>query len=331
MLCRVAFVIPYVGGWPKWSQLFFESCRCNSMIRILVICECPPPFDLPGNVEIIRMSRIDILKKLEQVTGLTLDNISGHKLCDFRPFFGLAFSDLLSKYEFWGYCDIDMMFGDLGKILTNEFLDSFDAFSAHDKQFVGHFTILRNIPAINQAGFEIDDWKNLCKEPVSRHVDEERFSNVIAKHHDVRWAKARSLDEELETDFSRFGITFRYFGEVANTEKTEPPLVQWENGCVHYFDSSGLVTEVIYIHFMGLKRNWHWNRYDQNGPFSQKHVFSRIGYGGVSTAQMLNTFPWRQLYGVQKALLYLKKWLGFILKSLLPQESVINLRRWLKV
>ena len=66
------------------------------------------------------------------------------------------------SYEFWGYCDIDMMFGDLARLLSDEFWIRPMRSVAYDEQFVGHFTILRNTEVMNRAGFKIDDWQRLC-------------------------------------------------------------------------------------------------------------------------------------------------------------------------
>jgi hypothetical protein len=115
---RVVFLIPYFGYWPKWSELFFNSCRLNTSIGVIVICETRPPFALPSNVSVLSATRKEVIDRLAKATGLNLESISGHKLCDFRPFFGRAFSDLIANYEFWGFCDVDMMFGDLNRLFT---------------------------------------------------------------------------------------------------------------------------------------------------------------------------------------------------------------------
>lgn len=328
---RVAFLVPYLGVWPRWCRLFFESCRTNPEVAIIVLCESPPPFPLPANVHVVSMRRSEIIGRLEKVTGLNLGNLHGHKLSDLKPFYGLAFADMLEKYQFWGFCDIDMMFGNLEKLFTDEFFDSIDVFSSHNEMIVGHFTVLRNTPAVNRLCFRIESWKQLCLSPMAEHMDEQRFAEALRKDSSIRWKRSASLQEELQGSFGRFGITFTFFGEVAYLESADTPVVQWENGSVYYHDAAGKSTEVLYVHFMGLKHWWHWCLFDAKSFLQRTHCFSRIGYGDVSSASALHYFPWKQVYWVQTCLVRSKTGLGALLRKALPSDVFLALRRKLNV
>nr|WP_169173239.1 DUF6625 family protein [Bifidobacterium sp. DSM 109957] len=62
-----------------------------------------------------------------------------YKLCDFKPAYGFLFEEYIQNYEYWGHCDCDLIFGNLGKILT-PILEK-----GYDKVFAaGHLTIYRN-------------------------------------------------------------------------------------------------------------------------------------------------------------------------------------------
>lgn len=43
-------------------------------------------------------------------------------MCDYKPTYGLAFKKWLGKYDFWGYCDFDLLLGNLRKFFTDEVL-----------------------------------------------------------------------------------------------------------------------------------------------------------------------------------------------------------------
>ncbi len=227
---KVAFLVPYFGAWPKWSELFFKSCAGNDQITILLACEKAPPYNLPTNVRVSCMTKVEVISRLEKVTGLSLEHVSGHKLCDFRPFFGLAFSDLLQDFDFWGFCDIDIMFGDTGKLLTQDLLESVDVFTADAIQCAGHFTILRNNSLLNNLAYEIPDWKALCREPLTRLVEERLFPLVLASKSDIRIARPLPLEDELEKPFASIGITFDFQGKVAYSKNKTASAVQWKTG-----------------------------------------------------------------------------------------------------
>ena len=321
---RLAFVIPYTGTWPKWSRLFFESVGKNPGIDILLLCENRPPFAVPANVKIRIITKDELTGRFIRVTGLPLTTISGHKLCDFRPFFGLAFADLLQKYEFWGYCDIDLIFGDLRKLLTPEFYDSIDVFSAHDKQVVGHFTIVRNMPALNNLAFEIENWQQLCMARTSQLMDENAFSTAILSAPGVRWKRTEPIDEELKKPFCSFGITFGFSGEVAGSKQVLPMVAQISNGKV-VCKFGAAATEALYIHFMGLKRAWHWRGFPKITESSYR--LTRIGYGGPASSEQLLRFPWRQLWWLQCLMQNSKSYCGTLLRSLLPETVFLSIRR----
>ena len=324
---RVAFLIPFVGQWPEWTGLFFQSCRSNPLVDILLLSQTKPDFPLPNNVRIVNLSLAEIVRRLEATLGMKLGKVSGHKLCDFRPFYGLAFADILQPYEFWGYCDADMMFGDLSRLLTEKFFQNTDVFSAHDRQVVGHFTVLRNVDAVNRLGFEIKNWRELVLEPLTRALDEIRFSEVVQTKPAIRWRKPHVLSEELRTPFARFGITYAFFGEIACLDPQDAWLVRWENGHAYCANARGEETEVLYVHFMGTKHWWHllfWNKDSLNAP---RHYFSRVGYSGVKTARGLFRFPGKQFYRLQCALLKIKTGSGTLLRKILPQKLFLEVRR----
>ena len=324
---RVAFVIPYLGQWPVWSPLFFESAAANSGADFLLFCETKPDFPLPHNVAVVQTSKAELQDRLARTTGLQIGEISGHKLCDFRPYFGLCFADYLKKYEFWGFCDIDLMFGDLARILEPQFLDQLDVFTAHDTQIAGHFTILRNIDLVNRIGFEIEDWPAKCMNPQTTLMEELLFSRALEAHSEIRWGRPASLPVELKRPFCRFGITFGFAGEVAHLGPQLPALVEWQNGRVFYSDTAGSTSEVLYVHFMGLKHWWHWLSFGSGRGSQSSHRFSRIGYGGPTKVVRLGRFPWKQVYEVQSLLQSAKTLLGRFSRTLLPHRAFLRLRR----
>ncbi|HMD54246.1 MAG TPA: DUF6625 family protein [Phycisphaerae bacterium] len=324
---RVGFIVPYAGEWPNWSQLFFESCRPNPIVDVILLCQQVPPFALPGNVRVVQISEAEIHDRLEKATGLKLGTISPRKICDFRPYYGLAFADILKDYEFWGYCDVDMMFGALGKLLTDEVFQSMDVLSAHNEMFVGHFTILRNTEKINRLGFEIEKWQERCQAPIGWHLDEQEFTYVADKNPTIRWIKSKDLASELNSNFARFGITFEFFGEVAYLKPPDNPVVKWENGGVYFEGSGGKVSEVLYVHFMGTKRWWHWLFFNKKSVLQKTHYFSRIGYNGVRHPAQLQRFPRREFYHLQSGLNRFKITVAAWLRRLLPVKTFVALRR----
>lgn len=326
-MSRIAFVIPYLGAWPSWSRLFFLGVDNNRFVDFIILCEEAPFFRVPDNVCVMAISRNDLVLRINMATGLSLTSITGHKLCDFRPFFGLIFSDLLEGYEFWGYCDIDMMFGDLSKLLDRGFLDSIDVFSAHDKQIVGHFTLIRNSNTLNHACFSIQNWEERCSKPANTSLDELPFGAALNVLPGVRFSKPNSLAVELSAAFCKFGLTFDYAGAIAGLDQQTPMIAEWRNGATYLLFQTGPDKEVLYIHFMGNKRGWHWMFFDADSAKNSIHRFSRIGYGGVITVKDLSLSHWGFFFWIQQLLQNSKSGAGSIARKLMPENMFLKLRR----
>lgn len=62
----------------------------------------------------------------------------------YKPAYGAALMEDLIKYDFWGYCDVDLIFGDLKIFITDDILDRNDRIYNLD-----HFTLFRNIDRMN--------------------------------------------------------------------------------------------------------------------------------------------------------------------------------------
>jgi len=66
-----------------------------------------------------------------------------YKFCDYRPAFGYIFYEKIKAYDFWGTCDLDVIFGNIHSFITYDILCSYDKILTRD-----HFVIYRNDPII---------------------------------------------------------------------------------------------------------------------------------------------------------------------------------------
>jgi len=129
---RVAMLIPWVNELPPWLSYFVASARRSAyLIDWLVFHEgLLPPTRLPDNVKFIDMgagglSQLFGLKMGEEL-GLPVKNASllirsmrfmlekwPRLVAEYKPAFGSIFEQYISDYSHWGYCDLDMVLGNL--------------------------------------------------------------------------------------------------------------------------------------------------------------------------------------------------------------------------
>lgn len=140
---RIAFVIPYYGSLPDTFPLWEKSAEMNSEIDFIILSDRSMHF-VGTNIKeyIIPLEKIE--KKASDVLGFNVKIDKPYKLCDYRPLYGMLFSEILEPYEFWGHCDIDLIFGRISHYVTDALLNSFDKL-----YLCGHFVLYRNSPEVN--------------------------------------------------------------------------------------------------------------------------------------------------------------------------------------
>ncbi len=176
---KIAIVIPYMGKWPVYFDLYLKGCAANGWLDVIIFTDCPVPEKHPDNVRFIPSS----LKKTSELAtlklGAALDFQFGYKLCDLRPFYGIVFEDYLAAYDFWGYGDIDLIYGNLAQFIIPRIKGGAHLISSRRELFTGSFALLRNTPDINNLGKTIPDYRQFLQSKNYECLDETAHSNIV--------------------------------------------------------------------------------------------------------------------------------------------------------
>ena len=145
MKYRIAIMVCYYGKFPGYFPAFLMSCARNPLFEWIIFSDCDCKAEIPANVRIVEMTFSEIKTRIESVMGLPISLEKPYKLCDFKPSYGDVFADYLSEYDFWGYCDLDIILGNLGQFITDEVLKNFDKI-----YLFGHLSLIRNSKKCNK-------------------------------------------------------------------------------------------------------------------------------------------------------------------------------------
>lgn len=276
-MSRIAIIIPYFGKWPEWFKLYLYSCSHNRNLDFIFFTDCKI-FDLvyPPNVLFYQISFKDYCNLASSSLGIDFKPEDTYKLCDLRPFFGYIHKEILKDYDFWGYGDIDLIYGNLSLFLTSFRLKYFDAFSTHADRISGHFALFRNNKSYQELCFQIVDWEKLLKGP---HIgmDETEFTRVVFP---VNRYKSWIFKKIFRTNsFRDYWHKSYYFHKIFNIflcnvftklcfkeyQTTHTAIDKtilnskwsynswiYENGHIY---SEDYEMEFIYLHFLFLKKN----------------------------------------------------------------------------
>jgi hypothetical protein len=146
----IAIIAPYFGKLPWYFMYFVNSCRFNPSIYFYIIIDDQlADQKFPKNVCLIYTSLPELKKLIEKQLKIKVAIDQAYKLCDFRPAFGIIFKTLLKRYDFWGYADIDVVFGNIRRFITNKMLKEYDVISMRHDYVLGCFSVFRNCKKIN--------------------------------------------------------------------------------------------------------------------------------------------------------------------------------------
>ena len=226
----IRLVLPYFGERPSYMPLVLKSMAHNPDIHWLVITD-EPVVDAPPNVSVRLCTFADLVTRIQSHFDFEISLERPYKLCDFRPAFGEVFREELAGYDFWGHCDLDVIFGRVRDHLPPEALDA-------DKILIqGNFALYRNtLDAARWFRHEIEgiSFREVMTNPAAMHFDEMAGMHYILRELGVRYWEQKVI----------FDISFRrYRTRAEHPEGRDPRRYAWEQGeiCEYRLEGGAIV------------------------------------------------------------------------------------------
>jgi hypothetical protein len=151
---------------------FLAGCRFNTSIDWIIVTDIEQIEDVAENIHFIK-SDLDSINKLAYLKlGFPVKIRTPYKICDFKPLYGLIFEDWLKKYDYWGYCDIDLILGRIEQFLSPDKLWEYDIISTYKGFLSGPFCLYRNTEKLKKLFTYYPDYKSLLQNPNYLGFDE---------------------------------------------------------------------------------------------------------------------------------------------------------------
>jgi hypothetical protein len=188
---RMLFLIPYFGRWPFWMPFFLRSCQANPDVQWLFFTDCGEPANAPENVRFRHITFSDYCLEVSARLGIVFQPSTPYKLCDLKPALGYVHAGELDGFDFWGFSDIDLIYGDLRQYFSAERLRRFDLLSTHERRVSGHLCVLRNSNRMREAFMQVPNWQKKLASSEHYAFDEADFSRLFIRYKNwpspVRW------------------------------------------------------------------------------------------------------------------------------------------------
>jgi hypothetical protein len=327
-LKSIGIICCFFGPWPRWGNLFLESCRRNPTVDFFLVTDCAIPLRDAPNIKIVDLDVPRFNALATEKLGIQVKVRRPYKIVDFRPAFGVLFREFLEKYDFWGYCDLDVIFGDIRSFLTGELLDQYDVIATRKEIVTGHFTLFRNedritriyqrsrdlekvfgsegITAFDECGWGIH-FQLLRGQPFSEVASQAKIDSlmhVLDRSPDVRVHRKTIMDEHLP------------FRESFASRIKE---VRWDNGKMVDVPTG---RELMYYHLQYLKEEPgfyvpEWETMPYAFLLKPRGVY---WVGEEDRARRLATAVRRGAYLVGRSIaLYPRYYVGQLLRALRPR------------
>jgi hypothetical protein len=135
LIKKILLILPYFGNWPIWLDAFMVSITHNPSINWLIPTDCEIPKNYPENIKFVSISLNDINLLVNDKINCNV-KLTPKKFCDLKPAFGIIFNEYLHDYDFWGFTDLDIIYGNVRKCITNELLNDYEIISSRKMQFL---------------------------------------------------------------------------------------------------------------------------------------------------------------------------------------------------
>tara|TARA_B110000495_G_scaffold64587_1_gene54944 strand:- start:2599 stop:3438 length:840 start_codon:yes stop_codon:yes gene_type:complete len=274
---KVVIFAIHFGPKIAWMDIFLKSCQYNPNINWVIFTDTIYKTTIPNNVK-IEFMRLDMFIELaNNKLGTDIVNMEPYKVCDFRPSFGILFDNYISEYDFWGHCDLDIIFGDIEACTLDhlpelDILSSRGGFKKNGRRSVpkmcGGLSLYRNSDLVNKLFYK-SNFNHIFSSKKHFAFDEHGISNIIRQNIKLRtkW-DIYFFNYPHETVIKRWWFcTDNHPGTVNNDH-----IWVWVSGKLYFRGR-----EVGYLHFQDWKRIESFNRTIPSADHVDKIYISRFG------------------------------------------------------
>ena len=306
---KIAFINVFFGQKPLYLYLYLNSIKNNSDFDFLIFSDWDE-LPIKGDNLIYRRLSLEEFNDLAISKGIVQNRIvNPKKLNDLKPAWAHILEEFYDndRYEFVGYSDIDILYGDIKKFINLETLKDVDVWTAATSYTAGFCTIFRNSDTVKKL-YQYNDYYRYIFNSATHFAFDENFL-VEYKNLNIDNRKVYSFTEivnELESQGKirvkrRNNIFFEHI----------PDDLMYSDGKI--FDSQR--EELIGFHFLFVKRYLLWLFPDWT-ELPEKFYINKYGmYNDSDSAACLWRFLFDKYYCRQLIDKISKINFGYILKN----------------
>lgn len=272
----IVLILPYFGKWPVWFEAHLLSISHNPTIDWLLVTDCEIPEVYPSNIRFVSTTLSELNDKVNTLVEAEVP-LSPRKFCDLKPAYGDIFKEYITAYDFWGFCDMDIIWGAIRDFITDSLLEEYAIISSRKQAISGHFNLFLNTEYYRTLYKQVPQYQTLFEHPKFQWFDEQVLTSFLQKNptlYRVSWDSIL-LNEERGRDSHQDYYLDRWL---------------WKDGKLR---NQKTQDEVMYLHFI----NWKRTLTSSEVVYNQSPEAFYISYSGIHLLQHTRIdFVWNCIY-----------------------------------
>lgn len=251
-------MLVWLGPWRPWIELTLHSFARNPAFQLHIVAPEPPSTSLPANVSFHRFDAAELSRRIGRLLGVEYQLKRAYKLCDFRPAFADLFADILAPYPFWGWCDEDIIWGNLERFFTPKLLNSYDIVASTRCSISGQFIVIRRGERTHSLYRSIPRWREMLLEQQTSFAMDERPLNTAALEQEKK-GHLRVLRRQFQTHDVN-SVEWNAWADELERAETGCAHGEFRHGTTVWRDgrilNAATGEEFAFFHFGSWKKEW---------------------------------------------------------------------------
>lgn len=132
----IVLIFPYFGILPVQFEMWRVSALRNPSVDFMFFTDAN--VESTKNIIVHKMQFSDFQQIAQKAFDFPITLDRPYKLCEYKQAYGYILQDYIKEYDYWGFGDLDLVYGDIRSFITEDVLKH---------KFLlgwGHLTLLRN-------------------------------------------------------------------------------------------------------------------------------------------------------------------------------------------
>ena len=240
----IVVIFPHFGTLPPQYKMWRASALCNTDIDFLFFTDCD--VEPARNILVNKISFNQFKEMIQKKFDFPIILDRPYKICEYRPAFAYALEEYIKGYDFWGWGDLDVVYGNIRSFITEEVLSKYHMISGW-----GHFSLYHNDVKTNTYFMDKHPGYQYYKDAFSTS-ETSFFDEFGHKGFADKWYDLRHEECWLDWPFDNVSKPKQSYNFCSLNRGWDNVLFEYDNGSLYIIRiSDGIIerVETLYAHF----------------------------------------------------------------------------------